>query len=271
MQINFNPGELSLEEARGIVALLLAVHGDGVLSVGSETLTCGAVSVTRPVRPSEADRWAACGGVGDDASVGVSLGAEPIVDIDPAAAFGGPQNGGPVADVTSAAATPTTAPPPSANASAGSTFDSAGVPWDERIHSSGRTLVKDGTWRRKGGISDDEFNRVMAELKGAPPIPPAPVPAAPVAPPPPSSTAPVEPTPPPAPPVSPVTAPVNSLPPFPAFMTRMMPFQAAGKITLARISEIAQSCGVAALPALAGSPELIPTVEAMIMAEVGAQ
>lgn len=248
MNIEFEPERLSLPEARGIVALLLAVHGQDVL-VTSNTL------MTVKIDGSEA-------ATAVREAIGISLGAEPIVDQDPAAAFGGPQ--------PAAASAPSVSPAPTAPTD-GPAFDSAGLPWDERIHSSGRSLVKDGTWRRKGGISDDTYNSVIAELKGAPMSPPAPAPVAPVAPvapQPPSSTAPAAPTPPPAPPVSPPAAP-SSLPPFPAFMVRMAAYQKDGKITLARIGEIAASCGIAQLTGLAQQPDLIPSVEALVMQEIG--
>lgn len=43
-------------------------------------------------------------------------------------------------------------------------FDSAGMPWDERIHASSRATVADGTWRKKRGVSDELVAEVEAEL-----------------------------------------------------------------------------------------------------------
>ena len=55
----------------------------------------------------------------------------------------------------------------------------AGVPWDERIHSSGRATVKDGTWKKKKNVDPAEVTRVTAELKAAMGRPtPAPEPTA---------------------------------------------------------------------------------------------
>lgn len=48
-------------------------------------------------------------------------------------------------------------------------LDSAGVPWDERIHASTKTTNKDGTWTRRRNTPDAVFDAVMAELKGAAP------------------------------------------------------------------------------------------------------
>lgn len=46
--------------------------------------------------------------------------------------------------------------------------DSAGVPWDERVHSGGRTKMKDGSWTRRRGVHDVEYARVLTEIMGAP-------------------------------------------------------------------------------------------------------
>lgn len=46
--------------------------------------------------------------------------------------------------------------------------DSAGIPWDERIHSSSKERNKsDDTWRKRRGVSDEMFGRVMEELRAA--------------------------------------------------------------------------------------------------------
>lgn len=43
-------------------------------------------------------------------------------------------------------------------------FDSAGYPWDERIHAGSRATVADGTWRKKRGVSPEEVAAVEATL-----------------------------------------------------------------------------------------------------------
>lgn len=42
--------------------------------------------------------------------------------------------------------------------------DAHGVPWDDRIHSAGQNKTDDGFWRRKKGVSEEEFNRIKDEL-----------------------------------------------------------------------------------------------------------
>lgn len=52
--------------------------------------------------------------------------------------------------------------PPAAGAAE---LDSAGLPWDERIHSSGKSFLADGTWRLKRGVDDETMQAVTDELK----------------------------------------------------------------------------------------------------------
>lgn len=47
--------------------------------------------------------------------------------------------------------------------------DSAGLPWDERIHASSRATIADGTWRRRKNTPDATYDAVMAELRAAVP------------------------------------------------------------------------------------------------------
>lgn len=66
--------------------------------------------------------------------------------------------------------------------------DSAGLPWDERIHSSTKGFNTDGTWRARRNVDKGTVAKVTAELLavvnagGAVPTPPA-APAAPLLPP----------------------------------------------------------------------------------------
>jgi len=73
--------------------------------------------------------------------------------------------------------------------------DRDGTPWDARIHSSGKSLMKNGLWTKKRGVSKETYDQVIAEITGAEskdvvPSPPPPADVAPppadVAPPPPS-------------------------------------------------------------------------------------
>lgn len=55
-------------------------------------------------------------------------------------------------------------------------LDAAGMPWDERIHSSAKSKVKDGTWKLRRGVEDHEVQAVKAEYRGGvPEKQPAPV------------------------------------------------------------------------------------------------
>lgn len=66
-----------------------------------------------------------------------------------------------------------------ADPSAPAVFDSAGIPWDARIHSSNKQTKEDGTWRKRKNLAPGVFDKVMAELRAntagsAPSAPPAP-------------------------------------------------------------------------------------------------
>lgn len=69
-------------------------------------------------------------------------------------------------------------------------LDSAGQPWDARIHSGGKSLIADGTWRIKKGTDPKLVEQVRAEHAGKTAASGA-APAIPVAP----STAPADPAP----------------------------------------------------------------------------
>lgn len=43
--------------------------------------------------------------------------------------------------------------------------DAKGFPWDGRIHASSKTVTKDGSWRYRRGVDDDEIRKVETELK----------------------------------------------------------------------------------------------------------
>ena len=63
-----------------------------------------------------------------------------------------------VIDDTGADANPgTNATPPA--------FDSAGLPWDERIHSGSKSIKTDGTWTKKKGATPPLVAQVEAELR----------------------------------------------------------------------------------------------------------
>lgn len=52
----------------------------------------------------------------------------------------------------------------------GSDLDSRGLPYDTRIHASSKATTKDGSWRYKRGITDEEIAKVEAELRSKQPI-----------------------------------------------------------------------------------------------------
>lgn len=158
--------------------------------------------------------------------------------------------------------------------------DSAGNPWDERIHASSRATVADGTWRMKRGASDELVAQVRAEWD-------AKLRPAPVAPPPTEAerlqadhvaTMPPDPAtvgfggasavpPPPAPadtwPTDILGARDESLTPFQQFMQWVMPKIQSAQLTNARLLEVLNANGVPLLPSLA-SPEHADKIGAIV-------
>lgn len=138
----------------------------------------------------------------------VSLQPAPLPDApDAAAVFGGAVAPAPLAPVAGAAApapavapapvvtpapvaaatsTPAT-PQPAASPSSSVELDSAGLPWDARIHSKNKTKTQDGKWKKSRGVDPayvtecETQNRAILAGSGAAPAPAAAAQPAPVA------------------------------------------------------------------------------------------
>ena len=233
MKITIYSGETTKAEARGVIALLMEIHGPDVVPSSFERVG-EVMRATGPVRI--------------DVTNQVS---------DTPAADGFPADTG---DEDNA---PFVAPTPPAGA-----LDSAGIPWDERIHSSTKGTNKDGTWSRRRNTPDELFASVMAELKAGATT------AAPAVPPPPTEpTAAAAFAPPPPPPVNlsdegtrttgpavipppPITPPVTGgAPTFVQLMTVVTGAQREGKLDKAKLDELLASCGIAGLGKLATADE----------------
>ena len=106
----------------------------------------------------------------------------------------------PVPPVAPPPPAPLAVDPPAPASTSAPALDSQGLPWDERIHSSSRELIKDGTWKVKRGTPPDLVASVRVELRKLYPAPSTVVaPVSPSAPTPPPVPAVVAPPPPPAP------------------------------------------------------------------------
>lgn len=231
MKITIYSGELTKSEARGVIALLMEIHGADVVPASFERVG-EIMRATGPVRI--------------DITNQVS---------DTPAADGFPIDPGDEANAPFV-------PPAPLGGVVGSTLDSAGIPWDERIHSSTKGTNKDGTWSRRRNTPDELFASVMAELKAGatviPPLPPeqaeptaADAFSAPAIPAPPTTAA-VIPPPPPATPTAPAT---GGAPTFVQLMTVVTGAQREGKLDKAKLDELLASCGIAGLGKLATADE----------------
>lgn len=147
--------------------------------------------------------------------------------------------------------------------------DSAGIPYDARIHNSGRTKKVDGTWKIQRGLDKDIVVAVMSELTGVRGTPGSPVllPSAP-------SPVPV-PVPPlgvPKPPVD-VSAGAVPVPPvtanggllaFRAMMTKISAGLEAGRITNVDVANAHKDVGLTGLQLAVTRSELIPQILAKL-------
>lgn len=173
-----------------------------------------------------------------------------------------------------------------APAAPGIQTDSAGMPWDSRIHAATRATVADGTWRSRRGVEPELTKEVEAELKhvmGLPVVPAAPsysdvleaafcsapeAPAAPFAPsvgapaPPPSFTPPTLAIVPAG--VAPTASHSESNPTFPIFMRAVTKAFAAKELDQARLQAAVQVVGLPSLPMLASRPDLVGAVAAAL-------
>jgi hypothetical protein len=125
--------------------------------------------------------------------------------------------------------------------------DADGFPWDSRIHSSSKEVVKDGTWRKRRGVDAAMVAQVEAELRRAP------LPEAELNQPKfvelPSTLQPVT--------HVDVTPTVGTMS-FTELLDGVTKAMVAGQLSQVKITEALQSIGLTALPNLLGNPALIP-------------
>jgi hypothetical protein len=231
MKIEFETGNLTEQEASGLVALLQALHGSTVIPASYER-------VGEVVRVT----GSAARQCGPDTRSNLEITRASAKEVARESAGTDPVDGEirePLAELRSTANT-----------------DADGLPWDERIHASTRSMKADGTWTRRRGISDETYDAVMAELRASvaagtdvgeaqelpviqeptpepdsaaqafapavptPPVPPVPVPAV------------------PAPPTA------SAAPEFHELIRRVTPLQAAGKLDAAGVSSLLGAVGL---------------------------
>nr|MBA4203225.1 hypothetical protein [Ralstonia sp.] len=168
----------------------------------------------------------------------------------------------PNALAAAAPAAPAALTPPAPNA--GVELDSAGLPWDGRIHASTKTKNKtDGTWRAKRDLDlalkagvEAELRQVLAlNASAAPVAAPAAAPAAP-----PAMTPVAVPIAAPAAPAA--VAPVAS---FGDLMERLTPLMMTGQVKTDQVSQVLAAHGLSGIGQLALAPNLVPVVAAELL------
>jgi hypothetical protein len=173
-----------------------------------------------------------------------------------AAAFGGASLGAPVPNVPVQVALAASVPVPVpgtdlAPPMPGVTVDAAGLPWDQRIHSSGKKTNKgDGLWTAKRGVEPSTIAQVEAELRALMSLPkpqaavgiPVPIPQVQ------SGLS------------APIPVPTPSGMTFAQLAPLVMSATAGGTITHAQVAAACQSVGLPNFPALHQRPDFIQTV-----------
>ena len=153
--------------------------------------------------------------------------------------------------------------------------DAEGLPWDERIHSSGKnddgTYKKYGSgkdagkWQRRRGVTEEITATVKAELLSAAPAPTETGTSDDL--PPPGDQGGDDLPPPPGDDVTVEARPVNN---FPELMALVQELKGAAKITDDKLNELAATvAGVPNVALMATKLDFIPALGAAIVAEVG--
>lgn len=170
---------------------------------------------------------------------------------------------------------------PAADVPAGA-VDKDGLPWDARIHAASKAVTGDGKWRKRRNLDDATYDAVVAELRGAAPVPTPPAASAPSVPAPVPSSPPLPPAqdaapapspiaiqaensaPAPAPQPAPVGGEAPDMNAFAAIMKKVSVYQAEGKLTPQEVNETLAQCGLSNPRELVTSSMGRMTFEALI-------
>ena len=123
-------------------------------------------------------------------------------------------------------------------------LDTAGLPWDVRIHSGARTKIADGTWKLIRGLDPAKRTQVEAELRSALSVPASPLPL--------------------SVPGSVPTPPTATALTVDGLLTAVAEAVAAGKMTQVHLLEACQAAGLDSVAALMVRPDLVGLVAAAL-------
>ena len=273
MQITINPEELNTEQRESLAGFILTFPSASAPSVVSNQMS---IDFTEP------DPMTAFGTPHPDhPSVNLeapavhqqitALEAAPnrVSEVGPVLVIPNPPQAAPMV----VAPIPTVS---TASATAQITVDKTGLPWDARIHSSGKNLNADGTWRSKRGVSATAMAQVEAELKVLMAVPSATVS---VPPPPPQNPTVAPPVPQNIPVAIPVASAAVPMSPdntdlrnqFVALVGRTSAAISAGKLSQDQLQKCCDAVGITSLPQLGIRLDLVPNVASMVDAIIAGQ
>lgn len=126
-------------------------------------------------------------------------------------------------------------------------LDKRGMPYDERIHSAGRSLLANGNWKYKRGVDEALIKQVEAEHLGEQPVEES------AAPTPPASL--FADSPPPPPP-----APAPTAPSGPVTYVELLHFIMENSLDFVKVNEACQKEDVRDFPSLGAQQDKVPAV-----------
>lgn len=199
MQITVNPNGLTKEQREAVAGFILAWPAGKVaqamtaLTVDIDVDTTKAVAKLDELQTQIAEADLAFGSAAAPLAPAPSIAvAAPLQTAQEATGATSSTASASVHEIpapppANTAATVAPPAPPTQTHAPGVELDSAGLPWDARIHSESKSKIADGTWRQKRGVDKTLLADVEAELKRVMAIPaahdsfaPPPPPAAPV-------------------------------------------------------------------------------------------
>jgi hypothetical protein len=143
------------------------------------------------------------------------------------------------ADASGAAPSTSPAPAPTVD------LDTAGLPWDGRIHASTKAKIANGTWKKRRGVEESEVAQVEAQLRATMAVPAASTPPNPWPFPTDSSS---------------VGGTAEPAPTFPVLMAFITARVGDKRLTQEQVTAAVQATGLESLNLVMARPDLVPAI-----------